>query len=138
MKQVADWVTGISRTTRAALIATAFVAVGAFALMPLIANPGGTPREIVLVARDMAFFIEGSDVANPTIVLKPSEQVRLTIKNQDRGITHAFTAASESLDRIEPGATRQLSLRAPAHAGRYEYVCPPHAQMMKGVLLVAP
>ena len=45
------------------VIAVAFVAVGLTALMPVVATPRTSPREIVLVARDMAFYLEGSDGA---------------------------------------------------------------------------
>jgi plastocyanin len=137
MKRLKEQITRASRITRAVLAVAAFVAVGGAALMPLIANPARGPHEIVLVVKDMAFFVEGSDIANPTIHLKPSEEVRVIITNQDAGIIHAFAAAKMSLGRIEPGATKRFSLRAPAEPGRYEYNCPPHAQMMKGVLLVA-
>ena len=130
--------TGSAGTTRTVLIAVAFVAVGLTALMPVVANPRTGPREIVLVARDMAFYLEGSKVPNPTVVVKASETVRIVVKNQDAGITHAFTIGSlrAAIDRIEPGSTERKQFRAPRKAGRYEYVCPPHAQMMRGVLLV--
>jgi len=92
----------------------------------------------VLVARDMAFYLEGSTAPNPTIVVKPSEEVRIVVRNQDAGITHGFAVGSlrAAIDRIEPGATERKQFRAPAKPGQYEYLCPPHAQMMKGVLLV--
>ena len=92
----------------------------------------------MLVARDMTFYLEGSDAPNPTIVVKASEEVRVIVRNQDPGITHGFAIGSlrASIDRIEPGATERMQFRAPAKPGRYEYVCPPHAQMMKGVLLI--
>jgi plastocyanin len=129
---------GARRTTRAVLIAVAFVAVGLTALMPAVATPRTGPREIVLVVRNMAFYLEGSEEPNPTIVLKASEHVRITVKNQESGITHALSIVPfrASIDRIEPGSTRGMQFQAPGKPGRYEYVCPPHAQMMKGVLLI--
>ena len=125
-------------TTRMVLIAVAFLAVGLAALMPVVANPRTGPREIVLVARDMAFYLEGSQTPNPTIVVKRSEELRVIVRNQDPGITHAFAIGSlrASISRIEPGATQGVQFRAPRKTGRYEYVCPPHALMMKGVILV--
>jgi plastocyanin len=129
---------GARRTTRAVLIAVAFVAVGLTALMPAVATPRTGPREIVLVVRNMAFYLEGSKEPNPAIVVKASEDVRIIVKNQDPGITHALAIASlrASIDRIEPGTTQGIQFRAPGKPGRYVYVCPPHAQMMKGVLLI--
>jgi hypothetical protein len=120
------------------LIAVAFLAVGLAALMPVVANPRTGPREIVLVARDMAFYLEGSQTPNPTIVVKRSEEVRVIVRNQDPGITHALAIGSlrASISRIEPGTTQGVQFRAPRKTGRYDYVCPPHALMMKGVILV--
>jgi plastocyanin len=114
------------------------VAVALTALMPVVANPRTGPREIVLVARDMAFYLEGSKEPNPTIVVKASEEVRIVVRNQDSGITHALAIASlrAAIDRIEPGSTQGIQFRAPRKPGRHEYFCPPHAQMMKGVLLI--
>lgn len=108
------------------------------ALIPVIANPRMAPREIVLIARDMAFYLEGSELPNPTIVVKRGEDVRIVMTNQDAGITHGFAVAGlrTSIDRIQSGTAAGLSFRAPADGGRHEYVCPPHAQMMKGCLLV--
>ena len=57
------WLAGSAGTTRVALVAVAFVAVGLPALMPVVATPRTAPREIVLVARDMAFYLEGSTEA---------------------------------------------------------------------------
>jgi plastocyanin len=128
-------------TTRALVIAAAFVAVALAALIPVVAdvtNPRTGRREIALIARDMAFYLEGSNVPNPTIVVKASEKVRVTVRNLEPGITHAFSIGSlaASIGRIEPESTESVQFTAPVKLGQYEYVCPPHAQMMKGVFLV--
>jgi plastocyanin len=132
------WFTSAAGTTRAALVAVVFLVIGLPALMPVVATPRTAPREVVLVVHDMAFHREGSTEPNPTIVVKASEEVRIVVKNQDTGITHGLSvgAAGASIDRIVPGSTETMKFRAPDKPGRYEYVCPPHAQMMKGVLLV--
>ena len=132
------WFTSAAGTTRAALVAAVFVLVALPALMPIVATPRTAPREIALVVHDMAFYREGSTEPNPTIVVKASEEVRIVVKNQDAGITHSLSvgATRASINRIVPGATETVKFRTPGKPGRYEYVCPPHAQMMKGVLLV--
>src|SRR5688572_32001761 len=81
---------GSAGATRTVLIVVAFVAVGLAALMPVVANPRTGPREIVLVARDMTFYLEGSSVPNPTIVVKAAEEVRVIVRNLEPGITHGF------------------------------------------------
>src|SRR5687767_1124280 len=138
MRHLSHWVTAASGVRRALLIFSAFVMVGLAALIPLVANRTAAPREIVLIARDMAFYVEGSDVPNPTIVLSPTEEIRLVVRNQDPGIVHGLSTGllRRTIDRIEAGKTEKIRMRAPSKPGRYEYVCPPHAQMMKGVLLV--
>ena len=121
---------------RKILFIAMFIAVGLTALIPVIANPRVAPRDIVLVMRDMTFYLEGSDVPNPTLAVKRGEDIRLIVRNQDPGITHAFSlpALARTIDRIEPRATTTVSCRAPAATGRHDYLCPPHAQMMRGVL----
>ena len=133
-----EWFASSAGTTRAALVAVVFVLIALPALMPVIATPRAAPREFVMVVHGMAFYREGSTEPNPTIVVKASEEVRIKVKNLDTGITHALSveASRASIDRIVPGATETTKFRAPAKPGRYEYVCPPHAQMMKGILLV--
>ena len=121
MRHVRTLIDGAAGTTRTVLIAVAFVAVGLMALMPVVANPRTGPREIVLVARDMAFYLEGSDAPNPTIVVKPCEEVRVIVRNQDPGITHAFrrrlASRVDQSDRawVDPGDT--VSCAAQSRAG---------------------
>ncbi|HVH27781.1 MAG TPA: cupredoxin domain-containing protein [Vicinamibacterales bacterium] len=124
--------------TRAMLVFAAFSVVAGAALIPVIANPRSAAREIVLETRNMTFYLEGSDVPNPTLVVKRGEEVRVIVRNQEPGITHAFEVASlaAAIEQIQPGSTASLSFRVPDTAGRHEYVCLPHARMMRGVLLV--
>ena len=137
MRHVSKWFRH-SGTTRAALIAAVFAVVGVVALMPVIANPRIEPREIVLVARDMAFYVDGSGVPNPTIAVRRGEDIRLVVRNDDPGITHGFalTAADASLDEIRAGSSASVVFHAPTELGRFDYLCPPHAQMMRGTILV--
>jgi len=99
----------------------------------------GEPRVIALTARGMAFYQAGNPTPNPTLVLRRGEEVRLTLTNEDRGMTHDF--AVESLDVATPalrrvGTSTSLVFEAPARPGESEYVCTFHALMMKGVLRV--
>ena len=97
------------------------------------------PRTITLTARGMAFYLDGDSTPNPTLVLRRGERVRLTLTNQDRGMTHDF--AVESLDLAtrplpRAGTATSLVFEAPEQPGESEYVCTFHALMMKGVLKV--
>src|SRR5215210_4069532 len=97
------------------------------------------PRTITLTAHDMAFYMMGDPRPNPTLILRRGERVRLTLTNQDRGMTHDF--AVESLDVAtrplrRTGTATTLVFQAPGRPGESEYVCTFHALMMKGVLKV--
>jgi plastocyanin len=98
-------------------------------------------REVVLVARDMTFFEEGSSVSNPTLVVRAGERVRLVLVNEDRGMLHDLSI--EALDVLVPvlagdGSRGWTILEAPETPGRYEYVCTYHERLMRGVLQVLP
>jgi len=101
-------------------------------------NAREEPRAITLTARGMAFYLEGDATPNPTLVLHRGERVRLTLINQDRGMTHDF--AVESLDvatrALRRAGTDSLIFEAPEQPGESEYVCTYHARMMKGLLKV--
>lgn len=96
------------------------------------------PREISLVARGMAFYLEDGDLPNPTITVKPGERVRVRLLNQERGIRHDFAvpglrAAMDSLGWNQSG---DVTFEAPEQPGLYEYWCRPHMMMMRGKIIV--
>ena len=68
--------------------AVVFVFVGLFLLLPLAATSTPVAREITLVTRDMAFYLEGDTRPNPTIRLQAGERVRFVLRNLDPGIDH--------------------------------------------------
>jgi len=107
--------------------------------LALMAGASAPDHRITLVARDMTFYLLESEIANPTLMLAPGEEVRLTLINRDQGIDHDFTVATLGLaSEVLPGngSSITMSFRAPARAGRHEYSCQLHGQMMKGTLLV--
>ena len=126
---------------RRGVLTTAAIMLGlvGFRWLPLMAGdraPAAAPREIVLVARSMAFFVEGSSTPNPTLRLRAGETVRLVLRNEEPGVTHDFAVRSWNL------ATRELvgegvdgiEFRVPHEPGRQEYQCRPHAAMMRGTI----
>ena len=120
----------------ARLIATvvAIVMLGVFA----VALTRPVPREITLVARGMAFYVDGSDVPNPTLTLKSGERVRVVLRNEDRGIMHDFAVPSmhAALATIGWNDSADVTFEAPRAPGTYEYVCHPHMLMMHGNIVV--
>ena len=113
------------------------IMVGSVGLLPVWTK--GQPREVALVARDMAFYLEGNTrVANPVLDVRPGEQIRIVLKNRDEGMTHNFAipalkATTRLVSWDDDGDTLFV---APEKPGLYEYVCSPHALMMKGTLRV--
>jgi heme/copper-type cytochrome/quinol oxidase subunit 2 len=114
------------------------VLLGLVALLPLVADTRTSRMEVVLVARDMAFFAAGDATRNPTIVVPAGAQVRVVLRNDDPGVIHDF--AVKSLDvAIKPlraAGEGVTTFRAPDRPGRHEYICNPHAVMMRGTLIV--
>ncbi len=108
------------------------------ATLPLIAMAAKRPREITLVAKQMAFYVEGDSSPNPVIRLKPGERVRFTLRNEDRGVEHDFTiralgVATGTLRTAERGS---VVFEVPKRIGEYRYTCKPHAKMMAGTVTV--
>ena len=107
------------------------------ALLPVMTT--SPSREVTLVARDMAFYVDG-DFAhpNPLIEVKAGEQVRIRLRNGDRGMTHDFAvpALKAAMDDVTWNEQGEVQFTVPRAAGTYDYVCRPHEAMMRGTLRV--
>jgi plastocyanin len=126
------WGHRVSKKAVSALV----VALVALALVPALSWM--PDREVVLVVRGMAFYVDGQDVPNPTIEVRAGERVRVVLRNEDRGLTHDFAvlALDRALDPIHWHETSAVVFTAPSEPGSYDYVCRPHALMMHGRLVV--
>ncbi len=105
----------------------------------VMAHSRPAPREIVLEARGMAFYLPDNREPNPTLTLRAGEKVRLRLINRDRGFEHDWNVESLKLaTRLLPGngASDQIVLTAPDEPGRHEYACSRHSKMMRGILEV--
>ena len=94
-------------------------------------------REITLVARGMAFYLDGDpSTPNPTIEVQAGARVRIVLRNQDRGMTHDFAvpAVAAAMNTIDWGESAEVTLDVPDMPGTYEYVCRPHHLMMRGMI----
>jgi len=119
--------------TRVAVVVAIFVVAG---LASVMTKP--RVREVTLVAKGMAFYVEGSDAANPVIEARAGETLRVIVRNEDRGMTHDFAvpAAKASTDLLNWNQEDVVTFDVPSQPGSYEYVCRPHLVMMKGTLRV--
>ena len=80
------WGRKVSARTVAATAALMVLVAG---LLPV--RTKAPARELTLVARDMAFYLEDDpETANPAIEAKPGETLRVVLRNRDRGLTHDF------------------------------------------------
>ena len=118
-------------------VAALVVVLTVAALLPVMSR---TPsREITLVVRGMAFYVDGDfDTPNPTIHVPAGETVRVVLRNEDRGMMHDFAipALGEALDPIKGDESGDVTFEVPSTPGRYEYVCRPHLLMMRGTIVV--
>ncbi len=95
-------------------------------------------RDIVLVARDMAFRSASGGAPNPVLDVRAGESVRIVLKNDDRGMVHDFAVpvAGIAMRLLQWSEDASITFTAPDRPGNYEYVCRPHQLMMKGTLRV--
>jgi plastocyanin len=97
-------------------------------------------REVTLVARGMAFYLESDpETPNPAIEVHPGEIIRVTLRNEERGIAHDFAVPAigdAAIGLLETGERESVTFTAPDRPGMYEYVCRPHRLMMRGRLTV--
>jgi hypothetical protein len=118
--------------------AAACVGMLVLMLFPLLASSRTPRRDIVLVARGMAFYLADGSGPNPMLTLKPDEKVRLVLRNQDPGVTHDFTVPAWNLatQQLHGAGEASIVVRAPSTRGMQEYRCNPHATMMRGHIAV--
>ena len=129
------------------VIFVAAAAIGVIALLPSgadtlglsrNASAGKAPREIVLVARDMGFYLDGAGAENPTLRVRAGEEVRLVLRNDEPGVVHDFAVSAWKVGtrRLQARERDTVSFRVPETSGQYEYLCNPHASMMRGIIEV--
>jgi len=119
----------------------AIAAMAVFMLLAvLLPALSSTPtREVTLVAKGMAFYLESDpSTPNPTLEVRAGERLRVVLRNQDRGLTHDFAvpAVAAAMAGIDWNESGEVVLDVPDTPGTYEYMCRPHALMMRGTIRV--
>jgi len=94
-------------------------------------------REMTLVAKEMAFYLEGSNLPNPPLMFHIGEEVRIRFINQDFGMLHdvAFNELGVATGKVRYGEEAVVEFR-PKLLKESEYLCTFHPAAMKGKLLV--
>ena len=131
---------GGARGAVAAVLLAGVALVCLSILLPLRASSTrpAAVREITLVTRGMAFYLEGGTVPNPTIRLGAGEEVRFILRNLDPGIAHNLAIEGWEIEtrHLDADASATLRVRVPEQLGTQAYVCAPHREMMSGVIEV--
>jgi hypothetical protein len=109
------------------------------AVLPRIVNTREQVHEIRLVAKNMTYYADGSEDPNPTLRLVPGEQVRVTIRNDDRGMSHDFgiPAFRVGTGIVEFGTEKSVTFKVPDNPSAASYICTPHSAMMSGRIFFA-
>jgi plastocyanin len=113
------------------------VGLGALAGAPRIVAPPKAVHEITLVARGMAFTLEGLETENPEIRVTVGQHVRIRFRNEDPGVDHVLSLPGLNLrsEVVKPGQQAYLEL-VPKTPGRTSYECTLHSRMMQGTLVI--
>jgi FtsP/CotA-like multicopper oxidase with cupredoxin domain len=125
-----------SRVTWIAAGATLLLLV--IILAPVASSNSDPVREIRLVARDMTYYIEGQNQANPTLAVFRGERVRVRLINRDPGMSHDFSVRTwnKGTSLIVNGEQTVIEFTAPDKPGEAAYACTPHGEMMRGTIRV--
>jgi plastocyanin len=112
---------------------------GSGAVLPHIVDTREQVHEIRVVAKNMTYYADGTDDPNPPIRLIPGQQVRITFRNDDRGMAHDFgiPAFSVGTGIVEFGTQKSVTFKVPDNPSAATYTCTPHSAMMSGRIFFA-
>ena len=131
----------ITRGLRGQVVVAVLLGLAGLAMadfVPVLNDAPPEPREIVVVASDMAFYVDGGGEANPLIRVEAGETVRLVLWNEHPGVVHDFVVGAWQLatSRLKGRERDTIVFRVPEAIGRYAYECSPHSAMMRGTIEV--
>ncbi len=118
---------------------TLAIVLAAAVMVPGIVSSREDVREITLVVRNMSYHVEGGDAANPSLRFRAGERVRLTLRNEDEGMSHDFNIRDWGVATkiLEGKGQDAVTFRVPEGAnGSTTYTCTPHSAMMTGSVVI--
>ena len=129
------------RAKNRAIAAGAIVAVAVIiaTILPMIASSDiDKHRDVNLVIRDMSFYLDGRGDPNPTLQFRAGERIRLTLRNEDAGMSHDFVVKNWNVQTklIEGRGEDTIELEVPRQPGSDSYVCTPHPAKMRGAIVI--
>ena len=98
-------------------------------------------REITIVARNMAFVVESSELSdetNPTITVRAGQRITIIVRNIDPGMLHDFVIQGLGVQAADTsyGEVTRVTFTAPQEPGEYIYLCSFHPRSMRGIFVV--
>ncbi|MBA2257903.1 MAG: hypothetical protein H0W18_03330 [Acidobacteria bacterium] len=108
-------------------------------LLPMVASSElDRKRDVHLVIRDMAYYLDGKGDPNPTLEFRRGERVRLKVTSDDPGMEHDFVVKNWKVatKSIQGRGEESVNIRIPKRAGTDTYFCTPHAAKMRGTIVV--
>jgi len=99
------------------------------------------PREVILVARGMAFTYPSSaqqERPNPALTFKAGEGIILVFRNQDQGMLHNLRIHRLGLETpiLAYGESAKLTFTVPDETGTDKYSCTLHSLIMTGRIVI--
>jgi heme/copper-type cytochrome/quinol oxidase subunit 2 len=108
-------------------------------LLPMVASSElDRKRDVHLVIRDMAYYLDGKGDPNPTLEFRRGERVRLRVTSEDAGMEHDFVVKNLNVATklIEGRGTDVVNMRIPTEPGTDTYFCTPHSAKMRGTVII--
>ena len=115
------------------------VAVSGAVMLPRIVSSREAVRDVTVVVRNMAYYVDGESTPNPALRFSAGEQVRLTLRNEDRGMSHDFSVKSWGVaTKVLDGKGQDtVTFRVPRGSNASTaYTCTPHTAMMNGAIVI--
>jgi plastocyanin len=114
--------------------------VGAALMLPrIVSSREEEPRAVTVVVRNMTYYLDGHDTPNPSLRFAAGERVRLTLRNEDAGMSHDFNIRpwNVSTKVLDGKGQDTVTFRVPSRSeGPATYTCTPHAAMMSGGIVI--
>ncbi|MEO5897577.1 MAG: plastocyanin/azurin family copper-binding protein [Vicinamibacterales bacterium] len=107
--------------------------------LPMLASSdSGAARDVDIVIRDMAFYLDGKGEPNPTLVFRSGERVRVFVRSEDAGMDHDFVVKTWKVqsNTLTGRGETSVTIKVPRAAGTESYFCTPHATRMRGTIRV--
>jgi hypothetical protein len=108
-------------------------------LLPMLASSEtSAARDLHIVIRDMAFYLDGKGEPNPTLVFRSGERARVFIRSEDAGMDHDFVVKNWKVqsNTLSGRGETAVTIKVPRQVVTETYYCTPHARRMRGTIRV--